>query len=74
MLIDTDSDKGVVYDAREMQVRFLNRTWDEIKSAHALPNAKFKMIARAGLYHFYANTDPQDHDDRGYCIIGWSDI
>lgn len=74
MLIDTDSDRGVMYDAREQQVRYLNRTWQEIGSAHALPNHKFKMVARADIYHFYANTDPQDHDDRGYCIIGWSDI
>lgn len=55
MLIDTDSDRGVIYDAREMRVTFLNHTWIEIGS-------------------FYANTDPNDHDDRGYCIIGWSDI
>lgn len=74
MLIDDDSDKGVVYDALEMKVRFLNRVWIEIGSAKALPNRKFKMIARAGIYHFYANADPNDHDDRGYCIIGWCDL
>lgn len=76
MIIDTDSDRGVMYNAHEMQVRFLDRTWTVIGSAKEIPkpNKKFEMIARAGLYHFYANIDPNDHDDRGYCIIGWRDM
>lgn len=74
MIIDTNYDSDVMYSAFRMQATYLNRTWDEIKSVNFLPSDKFCKIARAGRFTFYANTDPNDHDTRGFCVIKWGDL
>lgn len=74
MIIDTDTDSDVLYSAWRMQATYLNRTWDEIPSENFLPSEKFDKIARAGKFTFYANTDPNDHDERCFCVIKWGDL
>lgn len=74
MLIDTDNDSYVMYSAWRMQAIYLNRTWDEIRSENFLPSEKFEKIARAGRFTFYANTDPNAHDTRCFCVIKWGDL
>lgn len=67
MLIDTDSDRDVFYDAMNVQAFFMDKVWVEI-SAQFVPE-RFHKVARCGRYSFYADPDPNDHDSRRYCVV-----
>lgn len=68
MLIDTDNENGVFYDAIRVQAIFMNQVWYEIPAERFVPENLHK-IARCGRYSFYADTDPNNHDDRRYCVV-----
>lgn len=68
MIIDTHNESGVFYDAMRVQALFMDQVWYEVPAERFLPD-KFTKIARCGRYSFYADPDPNDHDDRRYCIV-----
>lgn len=68
MLINTDSDSGVFYDALRVQAVFMDQVWYEVPAERFLPD-NFSKVARCGRYSFYANTDPNAHDVRRYCVV-----
>lgn len=68
MLINTDNDSGVFYDAMRVQAHFMDQVWYEVPAERFLPD-KFTKIARCGRYSFYADPDPNDHDNRRYCVV-----
>lgn len=68
MLIDTDSDRGVFYDAMRVQAVYMDQVWYEVPAERFLPD-NFSKVARCGRYSFYANTDPNAHDVRRYCVV-----
>ena len=68
MLIDTDNESGVFYDALMVQSVFMDQVWYEIPAERFIPD-NFRKIARCGRYSFYADPDPTDHDDRRYFVV-----
>ena len=68
MIIDTDSEREVLYDQFRMQMRFMDKVWNEIPEERFIPK-NFDKIARCGRYTFYADPDPNHHDDRRYCVV-----
>jgi len=68
MLINTDNESGVFYDALRVQVDFMNQVWYEIPAERFVPE-NFHKVARCGRYSFYANPHPNAHDDRRYCVV-----
>lgn len=68
MLINTDNESGVFYDALRVQVDFMDQVWYEIPAERFVPE-NFHKVARCGRYSFYANPDPNAHDDRRYFVV-----
>ena len=68
MLIDTDSEHYIIYDARECLVFYNGLSWVEVPSERYMSDKSTK-IARCGRYSFYANIDPNDLDNSRYCVV-----
>lgn len=72
MIIDRDFENECKYYPNDGIVYAMGCNWAVVKTAKNL-DKPYRMVARMGRYHFYADVD-SDIEKPRYCIIGYRDM